>query len=165
VKVRGLNLEYMSLFSIVIFSGAFVGYFVFAWLADHIGRRKALIIAFLADTVIVPLYVFVPDATLLFWLGPLMGLSFGGVFGLFGSYFAELFPQEIRAMGSGFAFNVGRGLGAVLTPVTVGALAKTYGLGFGIGTCSILFFIGAVTVWFMPETLRRHARATAPAVS
>ncbi|MFX8868078.1 hypothetical protein ABTM84_19040, partial [Acinetobacter baumannii] len=57
VKVRGLEIEYMSLFSIVIFSGAFVGYYVFAWAADHIGRRRALMLAFLADTIIVPLYV------------------------------------------------------------------------------------------------------------
>lgn len=164
VNVRGMEIEYMSLFSVVIFSGAFVGYFVFAWLADTIGRRNALIIAFLADTVIVPLYVIVPDPKLLFWLGPLMGLSFGGVFGLFGSYFAELFPQEVRAMGSGFAFNIGRGIGAVVTPVTVGALAKTHGLGFGIGACSVLFFTGAVIVWFMPETLRQESRQQVPAM-
>ncbi|WP_119259262.1 MFS transporter [Shinella zoogloeoides] len=156
VQVRGLDLSYMSLFSVVIFSGAFVGYFLFAWIADRIGRRNALMLAFLADTIIVPLYVIVPDAELLFWLGPLMGLSFGGVFGLFGSYFAELFPQDIRAMGSGFAFNIGRGIGAVVTPVTVGAMAKTHGLAFGIGACSVVFFVGAITVWLMPETLKRE---------
>lgn len=159
VKVRGLEIEYMSLFSIVIFSGAFVGYYVFAWAADHIGRRRALMLAFLADTIIVPLYVVVPDPKLLFWLGPLMGLSFGGVFGLFGAYFAELFPVDVRAMGSGFAFNIGRGFGAVVTPVTIGAMAKTQGLGFGIGACSIIFFVGALIVWFLPETLRQESAA------
>jgi MFS family permease len=157
--VRGLEIEYMSLFSIVIFSGAFVGYYVFAWAADHIGRRRALMLAFLADTIIVPLYVVVPDPKLLFWLGPLMGLSFGGVFGLFGAYFAELFPVDVRAMGSGFAFNIGRGFGAVVTPVTIGAMAKTQGLGFGIGACSIIFFVGALIVWFLPETLRQESAA------
>ena len=161
VKVRGLEVEYMSLFSVVIFSGAFVGYYVFALLADHIGRRKALMLAFLADTIIVPLYVIVPDPKLLFWLGPLMGLSFGGVFGLFGAYFAELFPQDIRAMGSGFAFNIGRGFGAVVTPVTIGAMAKTQGLGFGIGACSAVFFCGVVTLYFMPETLTKEAATPA----
>ena len=157
VQVRGLSVEYMSLFSVVIFAGAFAGYFLYAYLADRFGRRKALIIAFLADTLIVPLYIFIPDAVLLFWIGPIMGISFGGVFGLFGSYFAELFPTRIRAMGSGFAFNLGRGVGAVLTPYTVGVLAKSYGLGFGISACSVIFFLGVVTLLCMPETLQAKA--------
>ena len=140
VKVRGLSIDYMAYFSLVIYAGAFVGYYLYAYIADKIGRRKALLIAFLADTLIVPLYVIIPDAIFLFWMGPVMGLSFGGIFGLFGAYFAELFPQNLRAMGPGFAFNVGRGVGAVIMPFTVGALAKTYGLGFGIGLCSLIFF-------------------------
>lgn len=157
VNVRGLSLEYMSYFSIVIYTGAFIGYYLYAYIADKLGRRKALLIAFLADSLIVPLYVFIPDAVFLFWLGPVMGLSFGGIFGLFGSYFAELFPERIRAMGGGFAFNVGRGVGAVIMPYTVGALAKTYGLGFGIGLCSLIFFTGVITVYMMPETLKKTA--------
>ncbi len=158
VQVRGLSLNYMSYFSIVIFTGAFIGYYFYAYLADKLGRRKALLIAFLADTLIVPLYVFVPDAVFLFWLGPVMGLSFGGIFGLFGSYFAELFPEKIRALGGGFAFNVGRGVGAVIMPYTVGALAKAYGLGFGISMCAGIFFIGVLTAYFMPETLKAKAQ-------
>jgi len=156
VQVRGLSIAYMSLFSIVIFTGAFIGYFFYAYIADKFGRRKALMIAFLADSIIVPLYVIIPDAVLLFWIGPVMGLSFGGVFGLFGAYFAELFPEKIRAMGGGFAFNVGRGFGAVVTPFTIGVMAKTYGLGFGIGACSLVFFAGVITLYFMPETLKPH---------
>ena len=159
VKERGLSLEYMSYFSIMIYVGAFIGYYFYAYLADKLGRRMALLIAFAADTVIVPFYVFIPDAYFLFWLGPVMGLSFGGIFGLFGSYFAELFPERIRALGGGFAFNVGRGVGAVIMPFTVGALAKTYGLGFGIGICSLIFFIGVLTVYFMPETLKKTEAA------
>jgi MFS family permease len=154
VKERAMSVEYMSLFSIAIFSGAFVGYFLYAWLADRYGRRKALMLAFLADTIIVPLYILIPNATLLFWISPIMGLSFGGIFGLFGSYFAELFPPHIRAMGGGFAFNIGRGFGAVVTPFTVGAMAKSYGLGFGISACAVVFFLGVITLYLMPETLK-----------
>jgi MFS family permease len=157
VQVRGMSVEYMSLFSMAIFSGAFVGYFLYAYLADRIGRRNALMLAFLMDSIIVPLYIFIPNAMLLFWIGPLMGLSFGGVFGLFGAYFAELFPSRVRALGSGFAFNIGRGVGAMATPYTVGVLAKIHGLGFGISACAVIFFLGVVTLFFMPETLAKKA--------
>jgi len=157
VRVRHLSIQYMSVFSIVIFTGAFIGYIFYAYIADKFGRRNALMLAFLADSIIVPLYVIIPNPVFLFWIGPVMGLSFGGVFGLFGAYFAELFPEKIRAMGGGFAFNVGRGFGAVVTPFTIGLMAKTYGLGFGIGACSIVFFAGVVTLYFMPETLKRHS--------
>jgi MFS family permease len=157
VRVRHLSIQYMSVFSIVIFTGAFIGYFFYAYMADKFGRRNALMIAFLADSIIVPLYVIIPNPVLLFWIGPVMGLSFGGVFGLFGAYFAEIFPEKIRAMGGGFAFNVGRGFGAVVTPFTIGLMAKTYGLGFGIGACSIVFFAGVVTLFFMPETLKMRS--------
>ena len=78
VQVRGLSIQYMSVFSIVIFTGAFIGYFFYAYLADKFGRRNALMLAFLADTIIVPLYVIIPNAVFLFWIGPVMGCTAGG---------------------------------------------------------------------------------------
>lgn len=151
VNERGLSIEIMSNFSMFMFVGAFAGYYIYAALAEKIGLRKALMIAFLADAILVPSYVILPSADWLFWLGPVMGLSFGGVFGLFGSYFSGLFPARVRASGSGFAFNIGRGFGAVVAPYTIGVLAKTQGLGFGIGTLSVIFLLGVVTLFFMPE--------------
>ncbi len=151
VKERGLSLSYMGMFSLVIYLGAFFGYMLYAYMADKIGRKKSLIIAFIADSIIVPMYVLIPNPYFLFWFGPVMGLSFGGVFGLFGSYFTELFPERIRALGGGMAFNIGR-LGAVIAPYTVGVLAKQNGLAFGIGTASAIFFMGAIVLLFLPET-------------
>jgi len=159
VQERGLSLAIMSNFSMFMFVGAFVGYYFYAALAEKIGRRKALMIAFLADAILVPSYVILPSADWIFWLGPVMGLSFGGVFGLFGSYFSELFPARIRATGSGFAFNIGRGFGAVVAPYTIGVLAKSQGLGFGIGTLSVIFLAGVITLYFMPETHTRKVEA------
>lgn len=152
VTERGLSLAVMSNFSMFMFLGAFAGYYVYAFLADKIGRRKALMVAFLADAILVPSYIILPSADWLFWLGPLMGMSFGGVFGLFGSYFSALFPARIRATGSGFAFNIGRGFGAVVAPFTIGVMAKTRGLGFGIETLAVIFLIGVVALAFMPES-------------
>jgi MFS family permease len=159
VQERGLSLAIMTNFSMFMFVGAFAGYYVYAYLADKVGRRKALMIAFVADAILVPSYVILPSADWVFWLGPIMGLSFGGVFGLFGSYFSALFPARIRATGSGFAFNIGRGFGAVVAPFTIGVLAKTKGLGFGIGTLTIIFLIGVLALSFMPESYTEKEEA------
>ncbi len=152
VQDRGLSLATMANFSMFMFLGAFAGYYIYAFLAEKVGHRKALMIAFLADAILVPSYIILPSADWIFWLGPIMGISFGGVFGLFGSYFSALFPDRIRATGSGFAFNIGRGIGAVFAPFTIGVLAKTHGLGFGIGILSVIFLLGVVSLFFMPES-------------
>ena len=154
VKERRLSLAYMGMWNIMIFTGSFIGYHVYAYIADKIGRKKALMIAFTADAIIVPLYVFVPSAEVLFWLGPVMGLSFGGVFGLFGSFFTELFPEKIRALSGGFCFNMGR-LGAVIAPYTVGVLAAKLGLSMGIVLAAIIFALGVAVMTFLPETLNK----------
>lgn len=115
-------------------------------------------IAFTADAVIVPLYVFIPSPEVLFWLGPVMGLSFGGVFGLFGSFFTELFPEKIRALSGGFCFNMGR-LGAVIAPFTVGVIAAKYGLSIGIVLAAVIFALGVAVMAFLPETLNKEEHA------
>lgn len=50
----------------------------------------------------------------------LIGLAVYGVFGAFTYYLPELFPPEVRGLGSGFSFNIGR-LGAAFGPFLVGA--------------------------------------------
>lgn len=156
VRERGLALEQMATFILLMYIGMFVGYQVYGWLADRIGRRNAIALAFFMDCVTIPVYLLFHDATLLFLFGPVMGMSIGAVFGLSGSFYAELFPDEIRALAGGFCFNVGR-LGAVIAPFTVGYIGQHYGLQAGIVTSPVIFAIGLVVTLFLPETLKRKA--------
>jgi hypothetical protein len=63
-----------------------------------------------------------------------------------------LFPSNVRATGLGFAYNVGRGIGA-LFPAVVGILSERIGLGSAIG----IFGGGAygcvvIAALLLPET-------------
>lgn len=150
---RGLDPVKMTNFLMVMYIGMFFGYQIFGYLADRIGRRRTILLCFVIDCVTVPVYLLVMNPTFLFWFGPVMGLSFGGVFGVTGSFYAELFPKRIRALASGFCFNVGR-LGAVVAPYTVGLIGGQFGLKWGILCSPVVFALGIIAVLGLPETLR-----------
>jgi predicted MFS family arabinose efflux permease len=70
VRNRGLDQANMATFIIVLNIGTFLGYQIFGYIADHVGRRKALILCFFGATVTLPLYAATRDPTLLLWMGP-----------------------------------------------------------------------------------------------
>lgn len=162
VKERGLDMTQMTTFLALMYTGMFVGYQVFGYLGDTFGRRNTIALCFFIDCLTIPAYLLTPDAGFLFWFGPIMGMAFGGVYGVTGSFLAELFPSEIRALAGGFCFNVGR-LGAVLAPFTVGYIGQTYGLSAGITCSPVIFAVGVVVTLLLPETLVKSAvRVNAP---
>lgn len=148
--IRGLDLTLMGKFTFVVYTGMFFGYLVWASLADKIGRKKVIIICFIYDAIAVLLYLIVPDSVAFVW-GAVVGFGFGGIFGVMGSYYAELFPARIRALGGGFCFNVGK-LGGVLAPFTVGVIGDSYGLVTGMSITPVIFAIGIAVIAFLPET-------------
>jgi MFS family permease len=148
---RGLSLIMMANFSVFMYIGMFFGYQFFGYLGDKYGRRKSLMCAFLVCVISIPLYIVVDNGTFLFWWGMIVGFGYGGPFGVVGAYFAELFPEDVRALAGGFCFNVGR-IGAVLAPFTVGVLGKMYGLNVGLIIASCMSVVGLIVLLFIPET-------------
>jgi SHS family sialic acid transporter-like MFS transporter len=81
-------------------------------------------------------------------------------------YLPELFRTSVRATGQGFGFNFGRilaAVGALQTGALMGLFKSDTGfvLGpFNLGSgypaaCSVMsaiYFVGAVLIWFAPET-------------
>jgi len=82
---------------------------------------------------------------------PLVGYFAHGYFSLFGAMLSELFPTRIRASAQGFCYNTGRFASAAST-YGVGAAATRYGLGLSISVVALLFALGALLIWLLPET-------------
>ena len=149
---------------LVIILGSFCGYIAGAHMADRLGRRINFVIYSVLSGVCVYVYTQVPltDEQMLF-LGFPLGFAASGIFGGLGAYLTELFPSEIRANGQGFAYNFGRGIGA-LFPSLVGYLSNSMGLAMAIG----IFAGGAYTVvliatLLLPETRGRELASLATA--
>jgi MFS family permease len=137
---------------VAVQTGAFFGYASFGFVSDRIGRRPAFVIYLAAAAILAPVYATLARNPLwLMVLGPPLGFFGHGYFSLFGSLLAEVFPTRIRGTGQGFVYNCGRAMSA-LAPYTIGSLANRNGIGPALNVTSAFFIIGAVMIFFMPET-------------
>ncbi|MCG6535205.1 MAG: MFS transporter, partial [Syntrophales bacterium LBB04] len=105
---RGLSLTTMAGFSFVMYLGMFLGFQFFGMLSDWIGRRRAMIASFVAVAAAVAVYIVVRHPMFLFWWGIVVGFGLCGSGGVLGAYYAELFPERVRAYAGGFCWNMGR---------------------------------------------------------
>ena len=128
------------------------------WIVTFIGpRRRAATIFFLGSLVSVfAAYILaaevVNSVTLFIWLLPPLGFFTNGVFALFTLWLPELFPTAQRSFGAGFAFSLGRILGAV-GPTLVGALVVITGsYPWAIATMSVIYLLGLPAIALAPET-------------
>src|SRR5579863_7451117 len=141
----------------VVICGAFAGYLTAAHLADAIGRKRTFAIFAACSFLIVVGYTQLPISNgAILLLGFPLGFFPSGTFSPMGAFFSELFPTAVRASGSGFVYNFGRGVGA-LFPVMVGYLSGHIALGAAIA----IFAAGAYLVMTLglialPETRGRE---------
>jgi MFS family permease len=160
VKERGLSLAAMANFSFFMYAAMFVGFQIFGILADRIGRRKSMMIAFLLISLAVGVYIISYNATFLFWWGGIVGVGVSGVAAAAGAYFAELFPEHLRAYAGSFCWNAGR-IGAIVAPFTIGYIGQSYGLQTGLAATCLINLAGVVVLFFLPETLKKEPTGAA----
>jgi MFS transporter, SHS family, lactate transporter len=134
--------------------GGITGAVVFGRLSEGpLGRRGSASIATLIGILSLPLYVF-SESTALMIVGALaMGFFGAGNFGVVPGYLTERFPTVARAVGAGFAYHVGAGLGSS-TPFIVGLMQdRGYALPTAMAAC--IAGSGALVIlmlWLGPET-------------
>jgi MFS family permease len=151
--VRHLSVLNTGGYLLVIIAGSFCGYLVGAWLTDRLGRRMNVIIFAILSAISLYIYtqVALGDAEMLVMGFPL-GFAASGIFSGLGAYLTELFPTEIRANGQGFAYNFGRGIGA-LFPTLVGYLSESLGLAAAIGIyAGGAYIMVLICTTLLPET-------------
>ena len=150
---RGLSVLNTGGYLFVVIVGSFVGYIISAWLADHLGRKRTLILFAVCSFVTVTAYTFLPISnSLMLVLGFPLGFFASGSFSPMGAFFTELFPSRLRGSGQGFSYNYGRAIGA-LFPTSVGYLSARISLGHAISAFAVTaYLIMILAVLLLPET-------------
>ena len=99
------------------------------------------------------------DDTWMLVLGFPLGFFASGIFSGMGAFLTENFPTRMRGSGQGFAYNFGRGIGA-LNPTFVGLLSTTLPLGQSIGVfAGIAYGIVVIMALLLPKTKGRELSA------
>jgi predicted MFS family arabinose efflux permease len=140
--------------------GSMTGALAWGLVADRFGRRANALGFALAGALIV-VYLRMPPTP---WFFATVGFAYGFCLvtsGIWGPYFAELYPVHLRAMAASI-FGWGRVVslfGALLS----GAIAQRFGLVAIMYVGAATFAVAAALWWSLPETLpravRHHARA------
>ncbi len=172
-KVDSLATYYKGLNSIIQNIGAFFGMLAFAYLAQRTGRRPAFAIAFVGAFIATNAYFQLFKSVDQLWMSGVMGFFQLALFAGFAIYLPELFPTRLRSTGVSFCYNVGRFLAAT-GPFTLGMLqqrladaavstipkedlvaraaARLDAFREATAWVSLVFILGLVVVYFLPET-------------
>jgi MFS family permease len=151
---RGLGIVASLTWVLIMAPGKWLGYTLFGFSADAIGRRGSYVVYLVAAAVLVPVFGSTRSLTWLLVLGPLVGFFGTGFFSGFGAVASELFPTEVRATAMGVTYNVGRGFSA-LAPLAVGWVATRYSFFAAFLLLAAAFLLGAALALLLPETKGR----------
>ncbi|MEJ1240048.1 MFS transporter [Chryseolinea sp. T2] len=142
-RERGLSMMLLGI-------GGLSGGFLSGWVSNLLGVRRAMIMCFsLCFTISALLFLGNSSFSILTLVEiGLLSFTFGISQGLMAVYIPQLFPVAIRAMATGFCFNIGRFFTAT-SVFFVGALVSTFG-GYGgsLFAFSFVFLVGLVFVLF-----------------
>jgi MFS family permease len=141
--------------------GTLIGCLLVPWMTGRLGSRRWTAVLFFVGALLSVLASYevaiahFDSLTLFFILLPILGFFTNGVFGLFTIWLPEMFPSALRGAGSGFAFSMGRVLGAA-GPTLIGALAATTGsYPLAISLLSLIYIVGLPFIAMAPETANR----------
>lgn len=135
-------------------AGGLLGSIILGQVSEtRLGRRGAPTLGMAVGLAAAPLYLMTSNPTLLLIGALFIGLGCSGAWGIVPGYLSERFPTEARAVGTGFAYHVGAGLGS-FTPFLIGAL-QDRGLSLPTAMFGCIAVAGALVVgmlWVGPET-------------
>jgi SHS family lactate transporter-like MFS transporter len=148
---------------IAINAGGLIGSVILGQLSEtRIGRRGAPTVGMAIGLLSAPMFVLSSDPTLLLIGAALIGFGCSGAWGIVPGYLSERFPTEARAVGTGFAYHVGAGLGA-FTPFLIGGL-QDRGTPLGqamLGCIIVAGLLVLMMIWIGPETRGRRLDGSA----
>lgn len=138
-------------------AGAIVAYMVAGFIVDTIGRRWFLFLTFLGALITTYItYAMTRTVQEMSVIAPINGFfTLGCAYVWMAIYPAELFTSTVRSTAVSFVFNAAR-MVAWVFPIIAGSMIKSFGgVANAALTLSLVYLLGLVVPWFLPETTGR----------
>ncbi|HEV2208766.1 MAG TPA: MFS transporter [Verrucomicrobiae bacterium] len=153
---RGFAPRQVAIIAVIYNVGALSGGILFGWLSDRWGRRRGMLLAFLAALVLVPLWAYAPGTAWLVLGAFLMQFMVQGAWGVIPAHINELSPDTVRGFLPGFAYQCGVLLaGSIAWIEALFAQHFSYASAMAV-TAGTVFTVGMVVIAVGRE--RRGAR-------
>jgi benzoate transport len=155
-KTLGFSLTKSGLWTGATVLGMACGIWVCGQLADRIGRKPSFLMFQIGALIMIFLYSRMTEASMLLWVGAIMGVFVNGLNGGIGALISEAYPTLARATAQNTLWNLGRAVGS-LGPLTVGALATKYSFHAAIGLLASIYILDIIaTLFLIPELKGRQ---------
>jgi MFS family permease len=149
--------EWANRAAILYTVGAVTAYMVSGFLIDAIGRRKFLLLTYVGAFLMTPVtYLWTHSVEAMMLVAYVNGFfTLGLAYSWMAIYPAELFTSSVRSTAASFVFNGTRVIAWVF-PILAGSMIQKFGgISRGAMTLGLIYLLGLVVPWFMPETKGR----------
>ena len=140
--------EIVSTIAIIYNLGAILGGLTFGAFSEHIGRRRAIVIAALLTLPIIPLWSLANNVVLLSLGAFLIQFFVQGAWGVIPVHLNELSPDSVRGTFPGFTYQLGNFFasknGTIQTTLAV-SFGNNYGLALAITAAIVAIAVSVVT--------------------
>ena len=126
-NVHGFAPARVAWITIIMQIGAVIGGVLFGLMSDRIGRRRAMVMAFILAFLVIPLWAFSHALVLIVSGAFLIQFMVQGAWGIIPAHINELTPDNARGFLPGFAYQCG-----VLIAAPINYIAPTLGEHIGV---------------------------------
>ncbi len=157
-KELGLDASALMLTLLIIQFVAIFGSFLFSWIANKVGTRKAIIIALVVWSGVVVYAYFINSTKEFFALGMVVGLAMGGAQSLSRSLYGSMVPEEASAEFFGF-YTVFSKFSAIWGPWTFALITHfSKSARTAIVSLIVYFIVGLILLALVDEDKAREAK-------
>ncbi|MHA1859840.1 MAG: MFS transporter [Candidatus Asgardarchaeia archaeon] len=156
LRLNEINANFI-LIGVTIALGAYSevpGMLILGPLSDKFGRKKLLILSFIAQAITYTGYSMITDPWFIPFLQPLQALTFGSFYVASVAFVSDIFPKELKSTGMGL-YNSAISIGQAVAPLIGGIIADQFSLTATYFTATLMAIASSLLIIGVHEKIKK----------